>query len=883
MSTKSKNLLRIVGLLIFLFSFIPTREAGALVLAAPPPVDMFQLPWDQGIAWVAIDGIDNGSKRPATSSHNYKLGGAIDFAPHNNMVTGENTSNFWVTAAGDGTVIATSTCYITLAHANGWLTQYQFLGNIQVKLGDAVARNQRLGIIADGVRQKYCPGSQEINVPHLHFMLRPSIVGATFAGWEVKYNSLFNITTFSKGLITLGLFKPLLNVLDSQPTATPTAQITNTPQVTATPTFIASPTPTLSGPYVSATVNPSTINVGETALVTISLNNVPAEGYTSAEFTCQFNPGSFEVSNIVPANLFGADAAVAINGPTSNKFILAIAGSSGNKATTSGVVFTYNIKGLQPDQMYIGCEARVSTGNNTLTQIQSARALLTVVGSTPTVDLTPSATPSLTPTFEPPTSMPTSSACGDQAEFISNVTIPTGALLQPGTQFTKTWRVQNIGTCDWTTSYQFVFSSGDQMSAPSATPLSMNVAAGQTVDISINMTAPSTPGTYHGHWMFKNASGALFGTGSGANLPLSVDIVVSTATATPSVTPAPPGNDWLTYTNSTFAFQFLYPNGGQIPPGNTDSHAFIYLPIAPGTNLGHKYVEVIVAENVDNCHSPLATESMLETSEIITINGLTFIKETGQDATAGHMNKWTAYSTQRDNICVSLDFIMRIADPGAFATPPVLVDEAAESAVFSQIVATYTWLGLSSTATPTFTPTLADSPTPTSTSAPIGSATPTFTSTPLETSTPTSTSTPAPGQNGILNGQITSDKPVVINVFDGSNTLVGSTTTAVDGSFSISVPAGTYTVSATADGFLDAQGSVTVTAGNTTTRPTLILLAGDIDGNNVINQFDALTIGMSYNAAFPPAADLNNDGIINVLDLEALAKNYRKTGPVAWQ
>ena len=84
------------------------------------------------------------------------------------------------------------------------------------------------------------------------------------------------------------------------------------------------------------------------------------------------------------------------------------------------------------------------------------------------------------------------------------------------------------------------------------------------------------------------------------------------------------------------------------------------------------------------------------------------------------------------------------------------------------------------------------------------------------------------------------------------------------------------------DGFLDAQRSVTVTAGNTTTSPTLILLAGDIDGNNVIDQFDALTIGMSYNSSTPTAADLNNDGTINVLDLELLAQNYRKTGPIAW-
>jgi hypothetical protein len=61
------------------------------------------------------------------------------------------------------------------------------------------------------------------------------------------------------------------------------------------------------------------------------------------------------------------------------------------------------------------------------------------------------------------------------------------------------------------------------------------------------------------------------------------------------------------------------------------------------------------------------------------------------------------------------------------------------------------------------------------------------------------------------------------------------------------------------------------------------LLAGDIDNNNVIDQFDAMTIGMSYNTNTPPAADLNNDGTINVLDLELLARNYRNTGPVVWQ
>ena len=62
--------------------------------------------------------------------------------------------------------------------------------------------------------------------------------------------------------------------------------------------------------------------------------------------------------------------------------------------------------------------------------------------------------------------------------------------------------------------------------------------------------------------------------------------------------------------------------------------------------------------------------------------------------------------------------------------------------------------------------------------------------------------------------------------------------------------------------------------------PTISLLAGDIDNNDVIDQFDAMTIGMNYNSTTPTAADLNNDGVINVLDLELLAGNYRETGPL---
>jgi len=122
-----------------------------------------------------------------------------------------------------------------------------------------------------------------------------------------------------------------------------------------------------------------------------------------------------------------------------------------------------------------------------------------------------------------------------------------------------------------------------------------------------------------------------------------------------------------------------------------------------------------------------------------------------------------------------------------------------------------------------------------------------------------------------------------VGLYDGDGVLVASVVANEDGTFSLTAPAGTYTIFAASSGFLGAQGSVTLVAGTTTTQPTITLLAGDIDNNNVIDQFDAITIGINYNASTPTSADLNNDGIINVLDLELLAQNYRETGPLTWE
>jgi hypothetical protein len=48
------------------------------------------------------------------------------------------------------------------------------------------------------------------------------------------------------------------------------------------------------------------------------------------------------------------------------------------------------------------------------------------------------------------------------------------------------------------------------MSGPATQALSGNVNAGQTVDLSVNLKAPASSGTYTGNWRLRNAAGVTF-------------------------------------------------------------------------------------------------------------------------------------------------------------------------------------------------------------------------------------------------------------------------------------------------------------------------------------------------------------------------------------
>ncbi len=121
----------------------------------------------------------------------------------------------------------------------------------------------------------------------------------------------------------------------------------------------------------------------------------------------------------------------------------------------------------------------------------------------PPTEVTPAVADTPTPTYTPTT------PC-DRAKFIADVTVPDGTEFAPNTTFTKTWRIQNTGSCTWTAAYALVFDRGDAMSGPAAQPLAGDVAPGQSVDISVSLKSPASPGEYTGYWKMRNAAGVLF-------------------------------------------------------------------------------------------------------------------------------------------------------------------------------------------------------------------------------------------------------------------------------------------------------------------------------------------------------------------------------------
>ena len=170
---------------------------------------------------------------------------------------------------------------------------------------------------------------------------------------------------------------------------------------------------------------------------------------------------------------------------------------SGNDETSEGLIYTLAAQTLT---------AAAST------QASGQQATEATATTDTTVAFTPTSTQAAPAAPQSATSTP---VC-NLASFVSDVTIKDDTEITVNSNFTKTWKLKNVGTCTWTSGYSLVFDSGDKMGGPDSQQLTNStVGPGQTIDVSVDLTAPGSKGTYKGNWKLKDPNGVIFGLSTG--------------------------------------------------------------------------------------------------------------------------------------------------------------------------------------------------------------------------------------------------------------------------------------------------------------------------------------------------------------------------------
>jgi hypothetical protein len=168
------------------------------------------------------------------------------------------------------------------------------------------------------------------------------------------------------------------------------------------------------------------------------------------------------------------------------------------------------------------------TATSTLEQAQltALAASLTAVVSEPTATPEVTATPTNTP-------VATTAACYG-VRYAYDETYPDGTRVDPNQNMAKTWRLQNVGTCDWVAGqYELYFVNGDRMNGTSPMTINITVPAGGYANFTVNLRAPGTPGTYLCDWMLRFNGDDVVGVGPNFDLPFWVEIIVRGATPAP--------------------------------------------------------------------------------------------------------------------------------------------------------------------------------------------------------------------------------------------------------------------------------------------------------------------------------------------------------------
>lgn len=112
--------------------------------------------------------------------------------------------------------------------------------------------------------------------------------------------------------------------------------------------------------------------------------------------------------------------------------------------------------------------------------------------------------------------------CDDDFEFVEHVTIPDGTVVEPGAELTKTWRIRNVGDCEWDERWSWTFTGGDPLTILDTTSLA-GTGPGEEVDVSVRLRVPDEAGVWSAQWQPM---------GPDSRLPVGSPIIIFVETAT---------------------------------------------------------------------------------------------------------------------------------------------------------------------------------------------------------------------------------------------------------------------------------------------------------------------------------------------------------------
>ncbi len=352
------------------------------------------------------------------------------------------------------------------------------------------------------------------------------------------------------------------------------------------------------------------------------------------------------------------------------------------------------------------------------------------------------------PTLISKTNTPAPVVYCNAAAFVDDISVEDGTVIGQDQDFTKTWRLQNVGSCTWSPSYDLVFTGGDRLGAPNAVALPDYVSPGESINLSVDMTAPGHNGEYQGYWKLRDGSGNLFGIGAGAQTAFWVDIQVN-------------GSAFEAYDFASNACSADWRNNNNdLPCPGSDGAAKGYVipvnnPVMENGNKENEPGLVTVPKNIyggliwgtypaikikNGDHFQTLVNCQYKAYDCNMAFQVQYQIDGGDVHSLGIW--YEAYEGQWTNIDVDLSFLA--------GKNVKFILAAGTNGNFDQDLGLWlapriTRLGTPPTATPTSTGTQKPTNTPTSTPTSTPTNTPTVTATNTPTSTPTDTPTATPG------------------------------------------------------------------------------------------------------------------------------------------